>query len=74
MHLYFVQHVDVAGHLPDWNGASILCKEFQKKHRQDLEAAFISTLSTLNGSVSKVKLSRYAAQLLERDLAYRGAT
>ena len=42
----FVVHVDEAGHLPDWAGATSLKKDFTKTQRKIVEAAFIATAKT----------------------------
>ena len=59
-----VQHVDDAGHLPNWSAMSNLCVGLNKRNRQAVEAAFISTISNFNGNSGKVKLSKHTAQLI----------
>lgn len=68
-----VQHVDEAGHLPNWDDMSVLCRGLTKKHRQAVEAAYIHIFDNLNGNAGKVKLSRFTAELILHDLKTRSA-
>ena len=68
-----MQHVDEAGHLPNWDDMSVLCRGLTKKHRQAVEAAYIHIFDNLNGNAGKVKLSRFTAELILHDLKTRSA-
>ena len=59
-----VQHVDKEGHLPNWAAMTNLCVGLNKRDRQAMEAAYISTISNYNGNSGKVKLSKYTSQLI----------
>ena len=64
-------HVDEAGHLPDWAGATSLKKDFTKTQKKIVEAAFIATEDTLNISQGFFRLASVAATLIRSEYNLR---